>query len=164
MSINASSLLIHQVIDAARAAGLDQRSLAQAAGIKPETISRAKKRESCDLATLASLANAAGLVLSLEPSVPAGSQVSSRNSSLADPSWGLAWSNPSASAESLVRNALLKGGYAAVLQAVLEHGMAFVRAQWAAVESGGEGVTKKSGENIRRMLDNIEKGIAHAAA
>jgi transcriptional regulator with XRE-family HTH domain len=163
MSIVASSLL-QQVITTAKAAGLDQRALARAADIKPETISRAKKRGSLDLETLAAIAKASGLVLGLQPATASTPEQPVRHSALADPAWGLAWSNPSASAEALVRNALIRGGYAAVLQAVLEHGIDFVRTQWAQVVRGEEGVTSKSKENIRRMLSNIEKGMADAAA
>lgn len=165
MSIDQS--LLQQVIEAARAAQLDQARLAQAAGVAPETISRAKKRGTIDLSTLQALAQVAGLTLSLSGSVPAHvlPKASGRRSSLADPSHGLAWSNAAISDEALVRNALKKGSFNLLLEAVLEHGLPFVQQQWALMRSDGDvGLSARALSDIGRKLDNIERGLSHAAA
>lgn len=160
--------LLTQVLDAARAAGLDQAKLAHAAGVAPETISRAKKRGTIDLRTLQPLARAAGLALTLSgrPAPTPSSEVAvPKRSSLADPSRGLAWSNPGMSHEALVRNALLKGSYHLVLEAVLEHGLPFVRQQWALMMADADvGMSARARADVSRKLLNIERGLSHAAA
>lgn len=165
MSIDQS--LLQQVIEAARAAHLDQARLAQAAGIAPETISRAKKRGTIDLGTLQALAQAAGLTLTLAGSVsaPAVPKEPVKRSSLAYPSRGLAWSNVAISDEALVRNALKKGSFNLVLEAVLEHGLPFVQQQWTLMRSDGDvGLSARALVDIGRKLANIERGLSDAAA
>ncbi|MDI1260509.1 hypothetical protein [Aquabacterium sp.] len=169
MSIEQS--LLTQVIEAARAAQLDQGHLAQAAGVAPETISRAKKRGTIDLSTLQALAQAAGLTLSLssgvtpDPAGPMAPMAPIRRSSLADPSRGLAWSNAAISDEALVRNALKKGSFNLVLEAVLEHGLPFVQRQWALMRADADvGLSSRALVDISRKLTNIERGLSHAAA
>jgi transcriptional regulator with XRE-family HTH domain len=165
MSIDQS--LLSQVIEAARIAQLDQAHLAQAAGVAPETISRAKKRGTMDLGTLQALAQAAGLTLTLSGVVPApvASKAPSGRSSLAHPSRGLAWSNAAISDEALVRNALKKGAFSLVLEAVLEHGLLFVQQQWALMRSDRDvGLSARALADVSRKLANIERGLRRAAA
>lgn len=166
MSINQS--LLTQVLCAAKVAQLDQARLAHAAGVAPETISRAKKRGTIDLSTLQALAQAAGLTLTLSGSAapaPAVLKEPIRRSSLADPSRGLAWSNAAISNEALVRNALKNGSFNLVLEAVLEHGLPFVQKQWALMRSDADvGLSARALADISRKLANIERGLRHAAA
>ena len=54
MSIQAD--LVDTLLQAARAQGLDQRQLAERAGLRPETVSRAKRRGTLDLSSLQALA------------------------------------------------------------------------------------------------------------
>jgi hypothetical protein len=64
-----------------------------------------------------------------------------------------------------VRNALKKGNYAPVLQAVLEYGSPFVQEQLLALRETGElQASTDLGEALARMLRNIEKGISRAQA
>ena len=156
--------LLQEILDAGKAAGMDQRTLAMRAGVAPETISRAKKHGNLELATLVSLASASGKTLCLSPTAPNEPEPDRRRSSLADPAWGLAWSNSNASDEVLVRNALLKGSFLVVLEAVLEHGLDFVRAQWALMLRDEERPSRQVQANIARILSNIERGLAHAQA
>jgi hypothetical protein len=77
----------------------------------------------------------------------------------------LSWSSQSPKPEALVRNALKKGNYAPVLQAVLEYGSPFVQEQLLALRETGElQASTDSGEALARMLRNIEKGISRAQA
>ena len=168
MSIKQS--LLSQVIDAARAVQLDQSHLAHAAGVAPETISRAKRRGTIDLSTLQALAQAVGLELTLSaashavtPGPPASA--SAKRSPLADPSLGLAWSNPAMSDAALVRNALMKGTYQLVLEAVLAHGLPFVQQQWALLMADPDArMPHRTSADVTRKLNNIERGMSHAAA
>lgn len=51
----------------ARQAGLNDRQWAAKAGLRPETLSRVKRRGHCDSATLNALARACGTALALQP-------------------------------------------------------------------------------------------------
>ena len=51
----------------ARQAGLNDRQWAARAGLRPETLSRVKRRGHCDSATLNALARACGTALALQP-------------------------------------------------------------------------------------------------
>jgi DNA-binding phage protein len=170
--------LLEAVLAAARRVGMDQSKLAEVAGLAPETLSRSKKRKSMEVQTLAALAQAAGLELAIQqkktrarvqsPTVPAlqpRKAEASANPPLSDPRWGLSWSSQSPKPEALVRNALKKGNYAPVLQAVLEYGGPFVQAQFLALDATGElQAATDSGEALASMLRNIEKGISRAQA
>ena len=58
--------LLEAVLAAARRVGMDQSKLAEVAGLAPETLSRSKKRRSMEVQTLAALAQAAGLELTIQ--------------------------------------------------------------------------------------------------
>jgi len=59
------SSLLSEVLAAAKAAGIDQRELALRAGIRPETLSRLKRKGRGDFDTLDRMARVAGMRLSL---------------------------------------------------------------------------------------------------
>jgi transcriptional regulator with XRE-family HTH domain len=160
---NAKALL-DQVLRTAQANGLDQSRLAERAGLRPETVSRAKGRGTIDLHSLQVLAQAAGLELTLAPPAVPGHALPAdtpRRSPLSDPKWGLAWSNPAAPDDALVHNALLHGNYDLLLQAVLGHGIDTVRAQW---QRASALLPARARQEVERKLHNIEKGLADAAA
>ena len=156
--MSTSTELLNNILSAAVQQGLDQASLAAHAKGRPETISRAKKRDTVDLKTLQSLARAAGLQLTLEP-VNVGDK--STISPLAHPRFGLAWSNPNASAEALVCNAIKNGNYHLLLQAAVAHGLGFVQQQLGAMAPT---LRPKSHQEVQRKIANIEKGFSHAQA
>lgn len=156
--------LLDQVLSRAQQAGLDQAQLARAAGLAPETISRAKKRGTMDLASVEALARVTGLRLGL---APAETQSKARTtnaptrSPLADPKWGLAWSNPDLDDMTLIRNALAKGGFMLLLEAVKAHGLEAVLAQWGQVKPG---LKPSAQAEVERQLRNIQEGVSHAQA
>ncbi len=165
MSIHQS--LVETVLHAAQAQGLDQARLAQRAGLRAETVSRAKHRGTIDLGSLQALAQAVGLELTLKP-VPETSRQpapcarpAAQRSPLADPKWGLAWSNPDAPTEVLVRNALANGNFDLLLQAVLGHGLDAVQTQWRQVAPT---LPVRARREVERKLRNIEKGLRDAEA
>ena len=67
--------LINRIIETARKHNIDQRELAERAGIRPETLSRAKKNPNIRLETLKDLARIAGLKLALVPDNPVAEQI-----------------------------------------------------------------------------------------
>ncbi|WP_411880532.1 hypothetical protein [Polaromonas sp. YR568] len=170
--------LLEDVLSAARRVGMDQSKLAEVAGLAPETLSRSKKRRSMEVQTLAALAQAAGLELTVQhpqrrpefqrqtaPAIPSRESKKSADLPLSNPRWGLSWSSRSPKPEALVRNALKKGNYAPVLQAVLEYGSPFVQKQLEALHATGElKPSTESGAALEKMLRNIEKGIRRAQA
>ena len=60
-------LLLDRILEAARSRGLDQRELAQRAGLSMGTLSRLKKQDDAAFSTLSRLATAVGLRLTLAP-------------------------------------------------------------------------------------------------
>lgn len=63
------SKLLQEMSAAAAARGLSHRQWAFAAGVRPETVSRLRRRGDCDLSTLDALAHAAGLNLEATPAL-----------------------------------------------------------------------------------------------
>jgi transcriptional regulator with XRE-family HTH domain len=156
--------LLDQVLARAQQAGLDQAQLARAAGLAPETISRAKKRGTMDLASIEALARVTGLRLGLAP-VETQSKARTTNaptrSPLAHPKWGLAWSNNDLDDDTLIRNALAQGGFMLLLEAVKAHGMEEVMNQWNQVKAG---LKPRMQAEVERQLHNIQHGVSHAQA
>ena len=67
--------LINKIISAGKRNNIDQGELAQRAGIRPETISRAKKNPNIHLDTLKDLARIVGLRITLVPDHPVAQQI-----------------------------------------------------------------------------------------
>jgi len=83
--------------------------------------------------------------------------------SLADPAFGLAWSNPDIPAEVLVRKALCHGAFHMLLQAVLEQGAAFVREQWTVLLLDADAApSARARAEVERKLRNIDRGLCLA--
>jgi DNA-binding phage protein len=64
------SELLLQILERGKAQGLRQFDIARRAGIKPESLSRAKKSGDMRLSTLKELARVVGLKLALVPDEP----------------------------------------------------------------------------------------------
>jgi transcriptional regulator with XRE-family HTH domain len=64
------SELLGQIIIEAKKQGMEQKALAEKAGISQETLSRAKKASDIQLSTLARLAGAVGLKVTVAPAPP----------------------------------------------------------------------------------------------
>ena len=67
--------LIIEIITAAKRLNISQNELAKRAGIRPETLSRAKSNPNIRLGTLQELAHVVGLRLQLVPDHPVADQV-----------------------------------------------------------------------------------------
>lgn len=156
--------LLDQVLATAQQAGMDQAHLARAAGLAPETLSRAKKRGTMDLASIDALAKVAGLQLGLAPVAKPREvmvKATSTRSPLADPKWGLVWSNAAVDDTTLIRNALAKGGFMLLLEAVKAHGVEEVLAQWSKVRPE---LKPRVQAEVERQLRNIQEGASSAQA
>ncbi len=156
--------LIADILESARTQhGWDQTELARRAGMATATLSRAKQRHNIDSKTLEALARAAGLRLTLEPEAHA--PVPLRRTRLAEPGFGLAWSNRNAPDDVLIRQALLRGSYPLILQAVLDAGLDTVRREWAwLLANEGDRIPQQAREDVARQLRNMETGLSRAAA
>jgi DNA-binding phage protein len=159
-------LLLRQVLEAADGLGIDQVRLAKQAGLKPETISRAKKRVDMELNTLARLAGVVGLQVVLQPAKVSSSGPQPK-AALSKPRFGLAWSNPDADEAVLLRNALLQGRFDAILEAAAHDGVPFVRQELTRLRESGD-IDEVRHARLERMVGSIERGFAdaqsHAAA
>lgn len=62
--------LIHQIVDAGKKRGMDQKTLVQQAGLGASTLSKLKQADDVRLSTLERLANVVGLRISLAPNDP----------------------------------------------------------------------------------------------
>ena len=166
MPTTLNAKLLQQVLEAAEARGIGQASLAEQAGLMPETISRAKKRVDMELNTLARLASVVGLQVVLQP-IPVRHAKAGQGAPLAQPRFGLAWSNPAADEGTLLRNALLKGRFDAILESAAQDGLPFVRQEMARLRESGE-LDESANAKLERMVRSIERGFAeagdHAAA
>lgn len=153
--------LLEPILQAARQQGLDQAGLAKAAGLSAESISRAKRRPSMDLSTLASLAEATGMEIRVEPRRNRLTNASTRpRKGLADPAWGLAWSNPDGISETaLIRAALRRGNFTVVLEACAVHGIERVLAEWSEMtRPSAPEIGQALISQVERVLRNIRKG------
>lgn len=146
-----SAELLEPILAEARKRGMDQSGLAKAARLTPECVSRAKRRESMDLSTLNKLAAAAGMTLRVEPL--------SKSAGLAAPSWGLAWSNPDGiSRTALIRAALQRANFSALLEACASYGLDKVESEWKGMALNTDGTTLRGSEQVERILRNIREG------
>ncbi len=71
--------LINRIIKGARQLNITQGELAARAGIRQETLSRAKRNPTISLKTFQALARAAGLRIQLVPDNPVAEQVAKGN-------------------------------------------------------------------------------------
>ncbi len=62
--------LVHQIVDAGKDRGMDQKTLVQKAGLSASTLSKLKQADDVRLSTLERLANVVGLRVSLSPNDP----------------------------------------------------------------------------------------------
>lgn len=86
-----------------------------------------------------------------------------RRSPLADPKFGLAWSNSSISDEVLVRAAIKHGAFHMLLEAAMHHGMQFIEMQLDLMLADEDvALSDRAQAEIRRKLANIKHGIAAA--
>lgn len=154
--------LIAQILAAAQASGLTQKTLADRSGITEETLSRMKKRGSGNFSLVVKLAQVAGTPLCLT-NVPSPATALPRARSFRD-KYGvmLAWSNNKASDDVLIRRALVKPGFRLLLDAAVEFGIDRLLTAWAQLKSAGADEALKAAPVTERILRHIEHGYQQA--
>lgn len=158
------SSLIAQILEIASQRGLRQKDVAAAANLHTETLSRAKKRGSASLDLVEAIAAAAGVRLSIAPSLPLPRDCQPPSSSFADRNRWLAWSNPDAPVDLLLRRALVSGDFSVVLEASAELGLDRVTKEWIALQADADPTVKKIAPVTERILRNIRAGFEQASA
>lgn len=156
--------LISQIISAAQARGINQKALAARAGVPEETLSRAKRRGSARLDIVEALARAAnvsiGLVSGAQPRCPPAKLP---KTSFRDQYHWLAWANPNASDEILLRQALVKPEFRTLLDAAIEYGVSKITSEWELLKTEGDVETLRAMPVTDRILRNICNGYQQAA-
>lgn len=85
------------------------------------------------------------------------------HSPLADPSFGLPWSNRLAPNDVLVRAAIKHGAFHLFLEAVLGHSLKFVEQQLAILQADEDAaLPDRALAEVRGKLANIGRGLATA--
>lgn len=155
--------LISQIIRIAHDRGVNQKTLALRAGVPEETLSRAKKRGSARLGVVEALARAAGVKVG----VVSGTATPLAPTQLTDKSFRsqhhwLAWSNPNASNDILLRRALVNPEFRTLLAAALEFGVDMVVREWQSLKAEGEAEVLRAMPVTERILRNICNGYQQA--
>lgn len=157
-----SNNLISQILAAAQAAGLSQKTLAERAGVKEETISRIKKRGTGNFGLIAQLAQVAGSPLTLVAPVGQRLAKAQRTSFRDKYAVQLAWSNKHVSDDVLIRRALIKPGFHLLLDAVIEFGIDRVATAWAQLKSERNDEVLRAEPITERLLKHIRHGYQQA--
>lgn len=76
----------------------------------------------------------------------------------------LAWSNPNASSETLLRLALAKAEFQAILDASVALGLEHVEREWALLKASDAAPTLRVAHFTDRILRNIRTGFEQAMA
>ena len=156
--------LIGKIIHVAQARGVNQKALAVRAGLPEETVSRAKKRGSAHWAVVEALANAAGVTIGLVSGVPVGPPADQPPASFRERYHWLAWANPNASDEVLVRSALVNPEFQTLLDAAIEFGVNMVIRNWDLLKAEGDPETLRALPITDRIIRNIRYGYQQANA
>ena len=77
---------------------------------------------------------------------------------------GLVWSNPAADDSVHLQAALLKPRFSQLLDLAVEFGIARLRREGVALQSGDTRDSARARESVERILTHIERGFAIAAA
>lgn len=77
---------------------------------------------------------------------------------------GLVWSNPNADDSTHIRAALLRPRFSLLLDIAVEFGLERVRNEWSELQKDDTREVLRAREPVERILSNIEKGFALAAA
>ena len=77
---------------------------------------------------------------------------------------GLVWSNPDADDSIHIRAALLRPRFSLLLDIAVEFGVERLRHEWSELQKDDSREVERARETIERILSNIEKGFALAAA
>lgn len=77
---------------------------------------------------------------------------------------GLVWSNPQASDSVFICAALLRPRFTRLLDIAAEFGLERLRHEWELLRAEDTPEARRAAESVKRILNNLEKGFALAAA
>ena len=150
--------VLETVLANARDLGLDEVALAAKAHVSPDAMTQAKNGGPIDWETVVLLAQAVDLDLAV---IAVPRSYSAKRSSLADPRFGLAWSNPDAPTDALIARAIERGAFDLILRAAHEHGIAQVAEVLARMREEGD-TMESTLAFAERALRNIAIGAEQA--
>lgn len=166
--------LVTAIVDSAALQDISRKVLAARAGIAEASLSRIKRRPSVSSIALERLASSAGLQLALLPATQAASRTTIAPLANAPPAntaqrfarkhRQLAWSNPEAAPDILVRQALTRPDFSVLLDAATALGLDAVEQQWQALQAEGSPDALRAQPATTRMLRNICHGYEQATA
>ncbi len=171
--------LLSEIIEHANRHGVSQKQLATRAGIAEGSLSRAKRKGSLSSNTLEQLAKEAGVKLVAIPldgrvietnqratkgDLNALDNRSSGEASFKDKHRLLAWSNPSAPVDVLLRKALVRPDFAVLLDAATELGVERLEEQWSLLQKESSPETIRTAPVTNRMLRHIRRGYEQITA
>jgi transcriptional regulator with XRE-family HTH domain len=173
------SNLLNQIIEHANQHGVSQKDLAVRTGIAEGSLSRAKRKGSLNSNTLELLAKEAGVELVVTPLKGHPTEMNRRSpveevSPLAGERSGqtpfkdkhrlLAWSNPAAPVDVLIRKALVRPDFGVLLDAATELGLERVEEQWVLLQNEASKETTRTAPVTNRMLRHIRRGYDQTTA
>lgn len=144
--------LLDQILDSAKAQGITQKELASKVGISEESLSRLKSRDSLKTRSLELLAEATGFELVLQPKAKPPPVATAP---FREKYKYLAWSNPKASPEVLLRQALLQPDFSILLDAAVEFGVPALQEQWQELQARPDQAVQRAAPITSRMLSHI---------
>lgn len=77
---------------------------------------------------------------------------------------GLVWSNPGADDSAFISAALLRPRFTRLLDLAAEFGLERLRTEWDLLRAEDSAEARRAAASVERILGNIEKGFARAAA
>ena len=169
------SKLITAIVNSAALQGISQKALAMRAGIAEASLSRMKRKPSVSSSALERLASSAGLRLALLPATPATTRPAiapladalpahTAAQRFAEKHRQLAWSNPEAAPDVLLRQALTRPDFSVLLDAATAFGLDAVEQQWQALQAEASPEALRAQLGTTRMLRNIRHGYEQASA
>ncbi len=173
------SNLLGEIIEHANRQGISQKELAVRAGIAEGSLSRAKRKGSLSSTTLEHLATEAGVKLvaipldgrikatnqkGIKADLNEPSNKSSSRMPFKDKHRLLAWANPAAPVDILLRRALVRPDFAVLLDAATELGVERLEEQWRLLQKEASTETLRTAPVTNRMLRHIRHGYEQTTA
>lgn len=154
-----TSTLVGDIIAAAANQGINQKQLAKAADVAPETLTRIKQKGTANLGVLERLARAGGVRIQVvgAPAVPEKKSFRERYKSLA-------WSNSKAPTSTLLQRALLRPQFDVLLDAAVEFGIDRLQREWQALSAGDSPEASRAAPRTEQILRNLAHGYQQATA
>ena len=157
--------LVEKLLQLAAQRGFTQRHLASAAGVKEESISRAKARGSAQLRLVQSLAEAAQIEVALVPrSMGPSPALTTNPAEFRAKHRALVWSNTTASDDILIRRTLVRPEFDRMVDAVAAFGLEKIELEWQILLDDNDPDARRARSITERLLRNARAGFEIASA